>query len=77
MERDHAGAGDPRLDEQTPTGGYEAEAAQRHREKALADLDEIRPNQLAPGPLSPPDEAAGAEHFEQLNRRTQTKHASK
>jgi hypothetical protein len=56
---DKVGTGDPRLDDETPRGGakipgtpgYESEAAFRHREMANADMDEIRTNQLAPGPL--------------------------
>jgi hypothetical protein len=58
-DRDDVGAGDPRLDEDTPPGGaaipgtpgYESEASFRHRQSADADIPEVRSNQLAPGPL--------------------------
>ena len=56
------GEGDPRLDEDAVQGGsripgtpgFESEAAYRHKEQANADVDEIRPNQLAPGRMRDP-----------------------
>lgn len=61
-DRDYAGSGDPRLDEDKPHGGtnlpgtpgYESEAAFRHREASDATIKEIRTNQMAPGPLREP-----------------------
>ena len=82
-ERDHnrQDTGDTRMDNDEPQGGislpgtpgYESEAAFRHREFAEADMPEISPIQMAPGPLDDRDEPELMDP-NQIPFREQTKH---